>query len=339
MRFNKTTIILTILMMVLALGTPIGLQGKNRHIGHGVEEIYESIRYTKPLYEWNESIVGFENEGMTLVCSLTIPRSSRLCPIVITMNGFGGDRNDVVIPGTDEPLFKRFARILAEQGIASLRLDFRGSGESDGEYHMTTFSTQVSDALATMKYICRNLRHQVNTKSIGMVGFSQGGLVGSTAAAKDKRVDSLVLWSPVTHPPHCYQGLLLEKGIKKGLALPDGGYDMFKIYIDGQYVNWDLPLGKGFFEDLFNIDPVAEIRKYYKPLMVIVGKNDPIVWPQPTKGNLYMRYHRGFEKLVALDLDHAFNWWAGPEGVDEAFYWSTAWFIKTLKNQEKEYEG
>jgi pimeloyl-ACP methyl ester carboxylesterase len=326
---KKTLMIVTCLLVFV-----FSLSAKAQNSGPSVEEIYDSIRSSGPQYDWVESIVTLTNEGMTLVCSLTIPGTSHLPPIVITMNGFGGDRNDVEIPGTGEPFFKRFARILAEQGIASLRIDFRGSGDSDGEYQMTSFSTQISDALAALDYIENNLKHQVNTKSIGMMGFSQGGIVGSTAAAKDKRVDSLVLWSPVASPPHCYQGLLLAEGIKEGLALPDGGWAMFPLYLDGEYLYWDLPLGKVFFEDLFNIDPVSEIRKYQDPLMVIVGNEDPIVWPQPAKGQLYIKYHEGFEKLVALDVDHAFNWWAGPEGPDTAYYWSTAWFIKTLKTKD-----
>jgi len=325
--YSKKTLMIVICLLVFVFS----LSAKAQNSGLSVEEIYNSIRSCGPQYDWVESIVTFTNEGMTLVCSLTIPGTSQLPPIVITMNGFGGDRDDVEIPGTGEPFFKRFARILAEQGIASLRIDFRGSGDSDGEYQMTSFSTQISDALAAVDYICNNLKHQVNTKSIGMMGFSQGGIGGSTAAAKDKRVDSVVLWSPVTCPPHTYEGLITKQGIKTGLALPDGGWDMFGLYLDGQYLGVDLPLGKVFFEDLFNIDPLAEIRKYQDPLMVIVGNEDPIVWPQPAKGQLYMKYHEGFEKLVALDVDHAFNWWAGPEGPDTAYYWSTAWFIKTLK--------
>jgi len=323
---KKTLMIVTCLLVFV-----FSLSANAQNSGPSVEEIYDSIRSSGPQYDWVESIVTFTNEGMTVVGSLTIPGTSHLPPIVITMNGFGGDRNDVVIPGTDEPFFKRFARILAEQGIASLRIDFRGSGDSDGEYQMTSFSTQISDALAALDYIENNLKHQVDTKSIGMMGFSQGGLVGSTSAARDKRVDSLVLWSPATFPPHEYEGLLTKAGIKTGLALPDGGWAMFPLYLDGVYLDWDLPLGKVFFEDLFKIDPVSEIRQYQNPLMVIVGTEDPIVWPQPAKGQLYMKYHEGFEKLVALDVDHAFNWWAGPEGPDTAYYWSTAWFIKTLK--------
>jgi pimeloyl-ACP methyl ester carboxylesterase len=331
MRLNKTTSIMAILVMAIAVGPPSGLFGKNYQDGHGVDAIYQSIRNAGPVYEWDEEIVYLENEGMTMVCTLTIPRTRHLCPIVITMNGFAGVRDEDIVGGTDEGILKRNARILAEQGFASLRVDFRGQGDSDGEYQMTTFSTQVSDALAALKYIRTNLKYRVNTRSIGMLGFSQGGLVASTAAASDKRVDSLVLWSPATFPPHEYEGLITKQGIQAGLALPDGGWDYFPLYLDSQYLGFDVPLGKAFFKDLFNVDPLAEIGKYQNPLMLIVGNNDIIVWPQPTKGQGYLKYHKGTEYLVALNADHAFDYWAGPEKLDDAIYWGIAWFIKTLK--------
>jgi pimeloyl-ACP methyl ester carboxylesterase len=306
---------------------------KNRNNNGDVEQIYNNIRYATPVYEGTESIVTFENEGLTLVCTLTIPNTRKKAPIVITLNGFNGDRNDAVIPGTDEPFFKRVARMLAEQGLASLRVDFRGSGDSDGEYNITTFSTQISDTIAALDFICSDLKHLVDSNSIGIIGFSQGGLVGSVAAAKDKRVDALVLWSPLTNPPRSFQGLLLEEGIKQGLALPDGGSAIFGIYVGGQYVYWDAYLGKAFFEDIFKIDPLAEIKDYKEPMMVIVGSNDPIIWPQPAVGKLYLKYHPGSEKLVVLDADHAFNYWEGPEPqkLHDAIYWSAAWFISTIK--------
>jgi dienelactone hydrolase len=323
---KKTLMIVTSLLVFV-----FSLSANAQNSGPSVEEIYDSIRASGPQYDWEETIVTFTNEGMTLVCSLTIPGTSHLPPIVITLNGFLGTRDEAPVAGTDEGILKRNARRLAEQGIASLRVDFRGSGDSDGSYWMTTFSTQVSDVLAALDYIENNLKHLVNTKSIGILGFSQGGLVGSTTAAKDKRVDSLVLWSPATTAPHAYEGLITKQGIKAGLALPDGGWDSFPLYLDGIYLGLDAPLGKGFFQDLFNIDPLAEITKYKNPLMAIVGSNDIIVWPQPAKGQMYLNYHDGFEQLVTLDADHAFDYWAGTEKLDDAIFWGAAWFIKTLK--------
>ena len=335
MYLKKVWVIVSLAMvLVFSLGAVEGQMGNSSN-HTDVEAIYNSIRHSTPEYQWDESIVTFQNEGMTLVCTLTIPRTNKKCPIVISLVGFTGTRNGDPILGSDEKDFERLSRILAEQGFASLRVDYRGSGDSDGDYSMTTFSTQISDVLAAVEYIDSNLSRQVDSNSIGIIGFSQGGLVGSAAAAKDKRVDSLVLWSPVSHAPIVYDGLLTKEGIKQGLTLETGGSITLGIYVEGQYY-WDVTLGKEFFEDLFNIDPIADIRNYKKPLMAICGHNDVIIWPQPAMSQLYLKYHNGSKKLVELDTDHSLNSWDGPlpEKFDDAIYWSTAWLIKTL-NQKK----
>lgn len=298
-----------------------------------VDEIYQNIRYSQPVYDWEERIVTFENEGLMLVNSLVLPRANKRCPIILVLNGFAGDRKEVLMPGSNEYFWERISRIFAENGLATLRIDFRGSGDSDGEFTMTTFSTQISDAMAAVEFICRKLRREVFWRSIGILGFSQGGLVAASTASRDDRVDSVVLWSPVSHAPIVYEGLLTKEGIRQGLALPEGDTVTLPIYVDGQYVNWDVPLGKKFFQDIYHIDPVAEINKNYRgPLMTICGRLDPIIWPQPHMSELYLRHHEGFEKMVILDGDHAFNWWDGPnpEKFHDAIYWSAAWFLYTL---------
>jgi hypothetical protein len=222
---------------------------------------------------------------------------------------------------------------MAEQGIATLRIDFRGSGQSEGDYIMTTFETQISDAIASIDYVTENLRDQVDTKNIGLLGFSQGGLVAACTAARDSRVDSVMLWSPVSHPPMVYENLLTKEKMKEGLSLPQGGWALFSIYVNDTYAYWDVPLGKAFFDQIFQVAPLTELSKGYNgPLMALCGQKDPIIWPQPHQSELYLRYHEGFEKLVMLDADHAFNWWDGaePEKFNDACFWSAAWFLHTL---------
>jgi pimeloyl-ACP methyl ester carboxylesterase len=297
--------------------------------GNEIDAIYEQIRFSGQKYEWEERIVTFTNEGMNLVCTLVVPKVRRSRPIIVTLNGFTGDRNDIIVPGTDEPFFARVSRILAEQGFCSLRVDFRGSGDSDGEYDMTTFSTQISDTLTAIDFI-RTLDDPVNPDKIGIIGFSQGGLVGSIAAARDERVESLVLWSAPAYPSHDYEGLLTKEGIKQGLALAEGETITTGLYLDGTYL-FDITLGKMFFDGLFQVGPLAEIKNYENPLMYIAGVQDVVVWPQPHIGDTYLRYHEGNEKLVVLDAGHSFIAVDGPGLLDDAIYWSTAWFMATLK--------
>jgi uncharacterized protein len=331
--YQKKEVIIILLTVIVLSFISTGEISARRGNGMDVDAIYQSIKDSENLYLSDENIVTFENEGMTLVCSLTIPRMRQKAPIVITLNGFTGNRNDMDIPGTDEAFYRRVARILAEHGFASLRVDFRGSGDSDGEFQMTTFSTQISDAIAAIDYIENNLRHQVNTQSIGIMGFSQGGLVGACTAGRDRRVDSLVLWSAPAHAPHIYEGLLTKEGIQHGLALPDGGYDMFGLYINGQYLGADIPLGKEFFKDLFIVDGITELRNYKKPMMYIAGVQDMIVWPQPVVGETFIKYHEGEEKLVVLEAGHNYLGENNQGKLNDAIYWTTAWFICTLKNK------
>jgi pimeloyl-ACP methyl ester carboxylesterase len=328
MRLQKTSIILAILVMVLALGTPLGLEGKNHNNGPDVEEIYQSIRNGAPLYQWDESIVEFPHEGMNLTCTLTVPIVNHPCPIILVLHGFGGDRKGVPITGTNEQFWDPLARILAEHGFCCLRLDFHGVGDSEGTYEKTTFTGQVSDAIASLNFI-KTLNNPVNPYKIGLVGHSQGGLVASLVAADDRRIDSTVLWSAVGLPAHDYEGFLLKQGIKSGLALPDGGITTLGLYLDGVYLG-DITLCKQFFVELFTIDPMVAIRSYKKPLMYISPTQDVVVWPQPLVGQTFMNYHPGTEKLVTLDACHNFSFYLGPDRIEDAAYWTTAWFIKTL---------
>lgn len=329
--YQKKSLLITIIL--LSLVWPIWTQEKTDLYGmkgSSVEDIFRKIKDSGPLYSFIERDVTFQNEGMNLVCSLVLPEKKGRCPIVITLNGFTGNRNDGIMPGTEEPFYKRLSIFLAGQGIASLRIDFRGSGESDGAYSMTSFSTQISDTIAAINFIKKELKHVVDVNSVGVLGFSQGGLVGSIVAARDKRVDSLVIWSPVVNPPICYEGLLTKEGIKQGLALQERGSITLGVYVDDQYA-FDINLGKEFFLDLYRLDPLAEIKDYKNPLLVINGIHDVVVWPQPKISELLLNYHDGFEKMITMNADHSFNSYAEHETADEVFLWSAAWFIKTLK--------
>ncbi|MCP5049739.1 MAG: hypothetical protein GY940_21400 [bacterium] len=296
-----------------------------------VDATYQAIRNSSPVYEVEEEVLIFQNEGMNLVATLVTPKGLRKPPVVITFNGFAEDRFYKEIPNTGgEHFYPRLSRKFAELGIATLRVDYRGSGDSDGDYTMTTFSTQISDALAAVEYVSRNLRRRVNATSIGMLGFSQGGLVTSFAASKDKRIDSAVIWSGVVTPAFTYGSLLTFDGIREGVALPDGGILNVPIFVGDLFLG-NIDLGKGFFQEVFTADPRAAIRDFKGPLMYVAGEADPIVFPQPAVAQSLLDNHDGEEKLVLLPGDHEFDSDYGFEQFDDAIYWGAAWFINTLK--------
>ena len=85
-----------------------------------------------------------------------------------------------------------------------------------------------------------------------------------------------------------------------------------------------------FFEDLYNVNPIAEISGYDGPVMVIVGLNDTVVMPQPQSGEVYLRCHPGEEILVELEADHVFDCFVGTGRVDDTIHWSLLWLNETL---------
>jgi cephalosporin-C deacetylase-like acetyl esterase len=276
-----------------------------------------------PQYGITETEVTFENMGQTIAGTLALPEDAEgPYPVVLLFHGFLDQRDELPITGTEDGLFERAARTLAEQGYASLRIDFRGSGESDGQWADTTFSGQITDAIAAVDYV--SSLPDIDHRRIAVLGFSQGGLVAASTAARDSRVASAILWAPVSNPPATYSGILGTEAVQAGLLSA------------GEVVTTTLSWGGEtglrtlFFEDLYNVDPVAEISGYDGPLMVIVGLNDTIVAPQPQSGEVYLRYHPGEETLVELVATHQFDCFVGTERVDEAIHWSLTWLDDTL---------
>jgi uncharacterized protein len=253
-----------------------------------------------------------------------MPTTDEAVPLVLLFHGFKGERDELPIVNTEEAMYSRTARIFAERGVATLRIEFRGSGESEGLWEDTTFTSQISDALVALDFV--QTLEGVDPERIGIIGLSQGGLVAASAAGQDARVKSLVLWSAAANPASNFTALLPMELIQQGLALPDG--EALPVTLP-----WgeETSMKRGFFEELFTVDPVAAITAYNGPMLVVVGSRDTTVYPQPQQGQVFLNYHEGDEALVVLDGDHVFDVLAtGPEVVDQAIFNSLAWFMETL---------
>ncbi|WP_089727753.1 alpha/beta hydrolase family protein, partial [Candidatus Thiosymbion oneisti] len=275
-----------------------------------------------------------ENHQQTIVGILTEPETTPPYPIVVMLHGFSGNKDGFSQPlqETGETMYGRTARVFAENGIASLRIDFRGSGESDGDFADMTFTRQISDTLTAIEYAANLPR--IDSERMGLLGRSQGGLVAATAAARDDRIDSAVLWVAVSIPYATYSDVYGSETVQAGLNAAEG-----ELVEASTTWGSTFELKRPFFEGLLKIDPVAEIVRFTKPLMVVVGLQDTIIKPQPQMGEIYLRYHEGEERLVKLDANHFINIPEQSAELDKAIAWSTDWFIKTLIEEEHHEES
>lgn len=314
--------LLWLLVLILLAALPAAVLAQDEET---TTAAHDALLGAEPMYGVVEEIVGIDRDGLNMVGTLAMPEGAEgPVPIVLLFHGFMGERDELPIVGLEAPegMYTRTARALAGQGIASLRIDFIGSGESDGDFADTTFTSQINDGIAALDYI--ESLDNIDASRIGVLGLSMGGMIASVVAARDDRVDTAVLWSapasPVYDTPMMLGNANFAAGLEGGVTvtLPSG----------------EVTLNQPFFDDHFNVDPVAEISRYAGPLMVVAGLRDTDgVVPMPYMARLFLNYHDGPEALVEADGDHFLNALDPADGaatLDDVITWSLAWLKQTL---------
>jgi len=257
----------------------------------------------------DEVVVEIPSQQGSIVGTLETPEAER-APVVLMLHGFLSSRDELAVANTDEGVFARTARVLAENGIASLRIDFRGSGESSGAWEETTFSGQVSDALTAIDWLGSS--DAVDGSRLAVLGWSQGGLVASHAAAASDAVDALVLWAAVVNPTSTYSALFGAEAMTSAYAAEAGDPVTLPLPWGGE-----TTLNGAFFDEMPITSTAAALASFEGPLLGFVGTKDTLVAPQPASGEILLRYHAGEGDLRVLDMDHVFNVFSGPETLDQ----------------------
>jgi putative redox protein len=114
--------------------------------------------------------VEFESNGITLSGALETPESDPRCYALFA---------HCFTCGKDVAAASRISRALTQAGIAVLRFDFTGLGNSDGDFSNTNFSSNLQDLLAAVDYLRDN--HEAPQL---LIGHSLGG-TAVLAMAKD----------------------------------------------------------------------------------------------------------------------------------------------------------
>lgn len=138
---------------------------------------------TKP-YPYREEEVHFTNNtaDVTLAGTFTSPKTNKKHPVVILITGSGPQDRDQTFVG--HKTFLVLADYLTKQGIAVLRYDDRGTSESTGIFSTATTEDFANDVVAAVNYL--KTRHDIDTKNIGLIGHSEGGIIAPLAADKTK---------------------------------------------------------------------------------------------------------------------------------------------------------
>lgn len=141
----------------------------------------EAQRFAPRLDRFREQGVTIDAGDVTLAGTLVVPSVPGPFPAVVMVHGAErGDRNT----------YRVHAHHFAAAGVAALIYDRRGTGESGGAWHGTTFDDLAADALAGVSFL--RSHDVVDRERVGVRGISQGAWVAPMAAAASDEVAFVV---------------------------------------------------------------------------------------------------------------------------------------------------
>lgn len=236
--------------------------------------------------------VSFTSNNQKIVGTLLLPelKTEKPLPGVVFYHGRGSSQRNYLAR----------AEAVVEKGIICLTFDFRGRGESEGEFSNLTIRDGINDALAAFDFLAQ--QRQVDKSRLGICGRSYGGYL-AVLVSERRNVKSLVLSAPAIY-----------KDSWTGMACKEIPIEEVK----------DFRIASDFGQSR----AIKAIKKFRGSLYVIVNEKDEVI-----PGAVVRAYYDC--AISAKHKEITFIKGAGhlldrPE-FDEQFKALTAeWFVKTL---------
>lgn len=176
-------------------------------------------------------------------------------------------------------------RALTDRGLAVLRFDFTGLGESKGDFSETNFSSNIEDLVVAAEF----MKEKFESPGI-LIGHSLGGAAMLHAGSRIESTQAVVTIGAPADPAHLKQSLKdsRKKIEKEGQA---------EIAIGGR----SFTVKKQFLDDLEKIEMQKAIRNLKKPLLILHSPVDEIVDPE----NAATIFKAAFHPKSFISLDNA----------------------------------
>lgn len=263
----------------------------------------DAIAARTPTYSSTE--VSFRNDAakVQLAGTFTVPEGKGRFPAVVLVHGSGPLNRDSEVFG-HKP-FLVLADHLSRQGIAVLRYDKRGIGKSSGSLKEATTLDLAADTEAAVRFL--RGRAEVDTRHIGIIGHSEGGLIAPLLASRDPAlgfvvilagpgvrgdrllVEQLALLAKARGAPD--EAVAKERGMNQALFAAmvaeqklENATSKAGLILDDAERRGDLPAGRGkallqrfgtpWFHALLSYEPAPVLQAVRQPILVLNGERD-----------------------------------------------------------------
>lgn len=245
--------------------------------------LFLSVLFLTSIYAQNAKQDTFKETNVTLKINvdqlfgtLTVPDNVKKCPVALLIAGSGPTDRNGNNPMMKNNSLKMLAEALAQNGIASLRYDKRGIGESrpaaTAESSLV-FENYTEDAKSWINFLKQDKRF---TQLI-IIGHSEGSLIGIIASAKAAKFISIAGAGESADK-------LLKNQIssKSNKQIEDMTFPIIDSLKSGNQVKKVDPMLNSLFRpsiqpyliSWFKYDPQIEIKKLTIPVLIIQGNND-----------------------------------------------------------------
>ena len=210
--------------------------------------------------------------GHVLAGTLTMPTgASGRMPAVVTITGSGPqDRDEYlpIVPGFRP--FRQVADTLGRRGIAVLRLDDRGTGESGGDHSKATSADFADDIRAAVAWL--RARADIDPAKIALLGHSEGGLIAPIVAAADPKLAGIVLLAGPSKRGRPIIEFQLRNGIMNDSSIPAAKKDSA---LAATKAGFDTTAGRTAWMKYFlDYDPLTTASKVKVPVLILQGATD-----------------------------------------------------------------
>jgi pimeloyl-ACP methyl ester carboxylesterase len=247
----------------------------------------------------DEVTTFYSVDGLRLTGSILLPSASS--SITVLVHGGGANRNE-------GGFFTRLAAGLAQAGVASLRFDLRGHGDSEGRQEDLTLSGVVNDIRAAVEHA----RHRTGDAPVNVLGASfSGGLCGFYAAQFPAEIRRLVLLNPLIN----YK----KRFIDDKPYWTDGHIDLAagRDLAEHGFLNHSptFKLGRPLLNEVFYLRPDEALSSIVTPTLVVHGTGDTFVPVESSRAAV--NRIAGDARLLEIEgAQHGFAAHEDPQYVD-----------------------
>ena len=226
------------------------------------------------------------DDGIKLHAKLDMPEGYRegdKCPLVLVIHGLTGNMEEAHITGA--------ARTFNEIGMAALRVEMYGHGQSEGEFERHNLFKWLNNIMAVMNYV-KTLEF---VSDMYVCGHSQGGLATMLTAGMYPDVfKAAVILSPASMvPPKAREGQLFKEEFDPE-RIPDELYVSDTEKVTGDYVR---------AAQLLDVD--GAVKRFRKPVIIVHGDEDEAI-PVMFSEELAKKYNDA-ELVVIKGANHGYD--------------------------------